>query len=1075
MMKRFITLFCNIGILFSSNSFAQNGIDSSFGNNGIVKHVLTRTYAGSKFTPTRLQKDAENRLYAFGNDTINGVSSYCVSRWSASGQLDSAFGNKGFLFYPTLGTGICLPPLLQADGKFIYTGYQTLNGKKTFVVTRFLPNGNRDSSFAINGQGIYVATFFDDIPIDNALQNDGKILILSNDLLNKDFLTMRITTNGRIDSSFNGTGLVKTNLYSNENARRILVQSDGKILVAGNTTAASTKLGLVRYLANGNLDSTFGTNGVLVQSISNGNDGFTDFCLGNDGKITALAGSSVVPNNGVLVQWNSNGSLNNNFGVNGLRNIGNTAAIQILTDSTGVFYVRGNSSVRKYFANGNLDSSFGASGIYDFTAHTGGTAKTMINLIGNGIRMLGSISNLGLTNLILSAADLAGSFGTNGFVNASIGSTNSTEKYILKVLASLGLPDGSLIVAVQTEFYSKVTLSILKFLPSGVKDMSFGNMGVYVPEFTNNPTAFACKLILTSDQTITVAANGSSGTNPTLRQVKLFKLETNGQLLTTFGDSGFVTLLNPNYDPIKLAVQSSGKIILGLKSLQRYHTNGTLDTTFSSSFPHENKVIKIVFVLKNDKIIIGNDSGLFRLHANGTFDPTFGENGYFIQTRTNNIPFPPFERNEYIPVSIAYEKPGFNLLVSYAKAYYYGGNGQNFNSYNRSEWMRITEDGSKLNTIYLTDDSSFLQPSQTAIDGLFYLIKDTRSKSNQLWRIKKHASIIKKVSSTGVIDNSFNGNGNLYGETGIWNGANPVVYLDYESIEPLSETKFWYVRNANDTIYLSYIQQPKVYLTKVTANKQYIGFGDTVKFSATAFQPFLNYHWRFSTDVRYLNGTDSNSANPMVQFLHAGSFDVSLEADFGDTTITETNKNYIVLNPFMAFSIDKPLIYVNDTLSFNPSYYGYPISYLWEITPNTFSYLPGMDESTKTPVIVLNAKGKYTVRLTISYVDTIMRLYQADYFEVLSPVGLNSLDQTNLVKLFPNPASNYLNLQMTQLAANAEIKVSLYNVLGQEIKHELFKYNGQGFGLNLTDLTAGVYVIKVEAQGKVFTRNFIKQ
>ena len=160
---------------------------------------------------------------------------------------------------------------------------------------------------------------------------------------------------------------------------------------------------------------------------------------------------------------------------------------------------------------------------------------------------------------------------------------------------------------------------------------------------------------------------------------------------------------------------------------------------------------------------------------------------------------------------------------------------------------------------------------------------------------------------------------------------------------------------------------------------------------------------------------------------------------------------------------------------FYPNYKGYPISYLWEITPNTFSYFRGMDASTKAPVIVLNAKGKYSVRLTLSYTDTIMSLYQADYFEVLSPVGLNSLDQTDLFKLFPNPASNYLNLQLTQLAANAEIKVSLYNVLGQEIKHEQVKYNGQGFGLNLTDLTAGVYVIKVEAQGKVFTRNFVKQ
>lgn len=83
--------------------------------------------------------------------------------------------------------------------------------------------------------------------------------------------------------------------------------------------------------------------------------------------------------------------------------------------------------------------------------------------------------------------------------------------------------------------------------------------------------------------------------------------------------------------------------------------------------------------------------------------------------------------------------------------------------------------------------------------------------------------------------------------------------------------------------------------------------------------------------------------------------------------------------------------------------------------------------------------------------------------------------QMNEFKLFPNPASNVLNIQVSGLAANAEVKISIFNVLGQEVKHEQVKYNAQGFGLNLNDLTPGVYVIKAETQGKVFTRNFVKQ
>ena len=83
--------------------------------------------------------------------------------------------------------------------------------------------------------------------------------------------------------------------------------------------------------------------------------------------------------------------------------------------------------------------------------------------------------------------------------------------------------------------------------------------------------------------------------------------------------------------------------------------------------------------------------------------------------------------------------------------------------------------------------------------------------------------------------------------------------------------------------------------------------------------------------------------------------------------------------------------------------------------------------------------------------------------------------QMNEMKLFPNPATQQVNIQMSILPANTAMKLSVYNVLGEVVKSEEIIYNGQSYGLNLTDLQPGVYVIRAEAKGSIYTKNFMKQ
>jgi uncharacterized delta-60 repeat protein len=111
-----------------------------------------------------------------------------------------------------------------------------------------------------------------------AVQSDGKIVgagYTTNDW--NEFAVVRYNSNGSLDNSFGSGGITSTNIGGGDNdANEVMIQSDGKIVVAGNSlNVTNWDFGLVRYNSDGSVDSTFGTNGKVLTDFSGGND----FCL----------------------------------------------------------------------------------------------------------------------------------------------------------------------------------------------------------------------------------------------------------------------------------------------------------------------------------------------------------------------------------------------------------------------------------------------------------------------------------------------------------------------------------------------------------------------------------------------------------------------------------------------------------------------------------------------------------------------------------------------------------------------------------------------------------------------------
>ncbi|MEW6498402.1 MAG: DUF4347 domain-containing protein, partial [Cyanobacteriota bacterium] len=122
---------------------------------------------------------------------------------------------------------------------------------------------------------------------------------------------------GDLDLSFGIGGKVTTNFNGNyDEARDVLIQSDGKIVVAGFTSDSSFNddFALTRYNSNGTLDTTFGTGGKVTTDFNGSTGTGLSVIQQSDGKIV-VAGR--VHNDFALTRYNSNGTLDTTFGTGG--------------------------------------------------------------------------------------------------------------------------------------------------------------------------------------------------------------------------------------------------------------------------------------------------------------------------------------------------------------------------------------------------------------------------------------------------------------------------------------------------------------------------------------------------------------------------------------------------------------------------------------------------------------------------------------------------------------------------------------------------------------------------------------
>lgn len=384
------TFLLTASCLLPVASFSQPGsLDITFGNGGKVQ-----TAAGVGFgNGSSVVIQSDGKIVVAGQKFNGSNWDFALVRYNSNGTLDDTFGSGGQVTTPNSSGDLGFSVAIQTNGKIVLAGYTANNSN--FTLIRYNIDGSLDNTFGSGGIVITSIVSWSNYEISVSIQTDGKILVAGSSLqncptsCNSDFTLFRFDSTGTLDNTFGNGGIVYTDFGNQfydatDRGFSVTVQSDGKILEAGWTDSAipSSDFALVRYNNDGTLDTTFGTGGKVTTNFGSATGAvICSLAIQTDGRILG-AGYSGFGGVGhfALARYNSDGSLDNSFGLGGKTttvfgsNAGNESdkgySVAIQTDGkivmSGMSYNINTGydfTLVRYNDDGSLDNTFGFGGI----------------------------------------------------------------------------------------------------------------------------------------------------------------------------------------------------------------------------------------------------------------------------------------------------------------------------------------------------------------------------------------------------------------------------------------------------------------------------------------------------------------------------------------------------------------------------------------------------------------------------------------------------------------------------------------------------------------------------------------
>lgn len=467
---------------------SDGAVDSSFNGTGSFQYSNTSEIA--------------NLLHVYPDDKIliagTSAQQLLLMRLQANGIADSSYGINGLVM--EAGLGVTSPKELHLlnDSNLIVTGQSSAAGVTDweYAAFKFTYDGSLNDNFNDNGK-TFLASTGNDYVAGSILLNDESVLLGGYSDSAAFASTTLVSNTGQFDIGHGAAGIKSLEINgSDEVVNTLLKQADGKLIAIGNkTNALATFLNavVVRYNADGGIDSSFRTNGVV--DIAEEKFVFHSGVLQPDGKILLVGDQTgeapdFIPNISVL-RLNNNGSIDNSFGNNGkvifasANTSGYGKGLALLTDNRIIIAGKDAENSKTIVAfmlnsNGSLDNGFGVDGKRSFDP---GFAENGLGSItvqsDNRILLAGYlVENNSQSGFFCMRLQINGStdnsFGNNGIYRTSTSSASFLELNSMMVTA-----DDKILLAghVSNPSGRSSSVRVIRLLANGIPDNTFNGNG----------------------------------------------------------------------------------------------------------------------------------------------------------------------------------------------------------------------------------------------------------------------------------------------------------------------------------------------------------------------------------------------------------------------------------------------------------------------------------------------------------------------------------------------------------------------------------------------------------------------
>ena len=232
--------------------------------------------------------------------------------------------------------------------------------------------------------------------------------------------------------------------------------------------------------------------------------------------------------------------------------------------------------------------------------------------------------------------------------------------------------------------------------------------------------------------------------------------------------------------------------------------------------------------------------------------------------------------------------------------------------------------------------------------------------------------------------------------------------------------------------------------------------------------------------VTYLGGTNAASQNPQIQFDSIGIYSVKLRASnsAGADSITKASSVTITrrdTTPVAAFAASSIVGTTDSVFTFTDLSTHRVASWLWTISPSTFSYQAGTGATSQNPVVKFSKAGKYTVTLAATNPAGTGSAIKTDYITIRLGLGIEQ-QGIETFAAYPIPMQDQLKVAF-DMPRSEEVLISLLLLDGTvaQVLHDGELPGGAYHAsFDLGEFASGTYILQIKTPTTQIIRRVIK-